>query len=196
MRSTPITDTSFMSIRKRGYKTTEVEALYRSIEDRFHALPAWSRSASPLIRRWKTITGNRVKVQGETDLHKGSSWVKGTPEYFDSVGTHLVMGRDSRRRMCWVRPGCRGEPGIRQAVFRNAQPRRHRFGGSGPAKTARMRSSASSRTPPTPPFTGKTTPCIRSLHSARRHRSDIPSRKTCRCMPERLWSKPAAALRL
>jgi len=44
------------------------------------------------------------------------------------------MAADSRRRMCWVRPGCRGEPGIRQAVFRNAQPRRHRFGGSGPGK--------------------------------------------------------------
>jgi hypothetical protein len=33
--------------------------------------------------------GTGVKVQGETDLHKGSSWVKGTPEYFDSVGTDL-----------------------------------------------------------------------------------------------------------
>src|SRR6202012_5135210 len=37
--------------------------------------------------------GTGMKVQGETDLHKGASWVKGTPEYFDSVGTHVVSGR-------------------------------------------------------------------------------------------------------
>ncbi len=37
--------------------------------------------------------GSGVKVQGEPDLNKGASWVKGTPEYFDSVGTRVVMGR-------------------------------------------------------------------------------------------------------
>ena len=38
----------------------------------------------------------RPKVQGEPDLNKGASWVKGTAEYFDSVGTHVVMGRGFR----------------------------------------------------------------------------------------------------
>ena len=37
--------------------------------------------------------GSGVKIQGEPDINKGASWVKGTPEYFDSVGTHVVMGR-------------------------------------------------------------------------------------------------------
>jgi len=77
-----------------GYKTTEVEALYRTVEDRFHALPGVVKvglcTYTPMEENnWST----GVKVQGENDLHKGSSWVKGTPEYFDSVGTHVVAGR-------------------------------------------------------------------------------------------------------
>jgi macrolide transport system ATP-binding/permease protein len=77
-----------------GYKTTEVEPLYRSIEDRFHALPGVMKvglsTYTPMeANNW----GTSVKIQGEADLHKGSSFVKGTSEYFDSVGTHVVMGR-------------------------------------------------------------------------------------------------------
>jgi predicted permease len=37
--------------------------------------------------------GSGIKVQGQPDLNKGASWVKGNAEYFDSVGTHVVMGR-------------------------------------------------------------------------------------------------------
>jgi predicted permease len=37
--------------------------------------------------------GTGVKIQGEPDPEKGASWVKGTAEYFDSVGTRVVMGR-------------------------------------------------------------------------------------------------------
>ena len=77
-----------------GYKTTEVEALYRTIEDRFHALRGVRRvGLSTYTPMEQNNWGTGVKVQGEQDLHKGASWVKGTPEYFDSVGTHLVMGR-------------------------------------------------------------------------------------------------------
>jgi predicted permease len=77
-----------------GYKTTEVEGLYRTIEDRFHQIAGVVKvglaTYTPMEQNnWST----GVKVQGETDLHKGASWVKGTPEYFDSVGTHVVMGR-------------------------------------------------------------------------------------------------------
>ena len=34
-----------------------------------------------------------IKVEGEPDINKGASFVKATPEYFDSVGTRVVMGR-------------------------------------------------------------------------------------------------------
>jgi macrolide transport system ATP-binding/permease protein len=37
--------------------------------------------------------GNSVRTQGEPDPHVGASFVKANAEYFDSVGTHVVMGR-------------------------------------------------------------------------------------------------------
>ncbi len=77
-----------------GYKNTEVEPLYQTIVDRFHAIPGVLKvglaTYTPMeANNW----GSGVKVQGEPDLNKGASWVKGTAEYFDSVGTHVVMGR-------------------------------------------------------------------------------------------------------
>jgi len=36
---------------------------------------------------------NGIQVQGQPDLNKGASVVRASPEYFDSVGTRLVMGR-------------------------------------------------------------------------------------------------------
>jgi len=34
-----------------------------------------------------------IQIQGMPDQDKGASWVKGNAEYFDSVGTHVLMGR-------------------------------------------------------------------------------------------------------
>jgi macrolide transport system ATP-binding/permease protein len=77
-----------------GYKNTEVEPLYQVIEDSFHAIPGVLKvglaTYTPMEQNnW----GSGVKIQGEPDLNKGASWVKATPEYFDSVGTHVVTGR-------------------------------------------------------------------------------------------------------
>jgi predicted permease len=82
-----------------GYATTQVEPLYRIIEDSFHALPGVVKvglaTYTPMEQNnW----GTDIKVQGEPDLNKGASWVKGNAEYFDSVGTHLVMGRGFREQ--------------------------------------------------------------------------------------------------
>ncbi len=109
-----------------GYKNTEVEPLYQTIVDRFHAIPGVLKvglaTYTPMEQNnW----GSGVKVQGEPDLNKGASWVKGTPEYFDSVGTHVVMGRGftvAGHAECAARR--RRQPGVRQAVLR--QPQSHR----------------------------------------------------------------------
>ena len=37
--------------------------------------------------------GNSIRVQGQPDLHDERLVVKANAEYFDSVGTHVVMGR-------------------------------------------------------------------------------------------------------
>jgi len=77
-----------------GYATTQVEALYRTVVDRFHALPGVLKvglaTYTPMEdNNWSSST----KIQGEPDLQKSASWVKATPDYFDAVGTHVVMGR-------------------------------------------------------------------------------------------------------
>ena len=77
-----------------GYSQTQVEALYRTIEEHFHALPGVVKvgiaTYTPMEdNNW----GNSIKVQGQPDFQHGASWVKGNAEFFDSVGTHVLMGR-------------------------------------------------------------------------------------------------------
>jgi predicted permease len=77
-----------------GYATTQVEPLYRTIEERFHAVPGVSKvgisTYTPMEDdNWSTD----MRVQGQPDLHTLASFVKGNAEYFDAVGTRVVMGR-------------------------------------------------------------------------------------------------------
>jgi predicted permease len=78
-----------------GYSQTQVEPLYRTIEDRFHMLPGVTKvglaTYTPMEdNNW----GTGVTVQGQPPVGGfGASYVKVTPEYFDSVGTRVVTGR-------------------------------------------------------------------------------------------------------
>jgi len=119
-----------------GYRNTEVEPLYQTIVDRFHAIPGVLKvglaTYTPMeANNW----GSGVKVQGEPDLNKGASWVKGTPEYFDSVGTHVVMGR----AFTW-QDTLNGAPvavvnqEFVNLFFGKRNPIGHRFGFSGPSQ--------------------------------------------------------------
>ena len=77
-----------------GYATTQVEALYRVIEDRFHALPGIVKvSLATYTPMEDNNWSNGIQVEGQPDLKRGASFVKVTPEYFDSVGTKVVLGR-------------------------------------------------------------------------------------------------------
>jgi predicted permease len=77
-----------------GYAPTHLEALYRTMEDRFHAVPGVMKVGISLYtpmedNNWST----GIQVQGKPDPHAGASVVKANAEYFDSVGTRVVMGR-------------------------------------------------------------------------------------------------------
>ncbi len=78
-----------------GYSQTQVEALYRTIEERFHMLPGVTRvglaTYTPMEdNNW----GTGVAVQGQPPVGGfGASFVKVNAEFFDSVGTRVVMGR-------------------------------------------------------------------------------------------------------
>jgi macrolide transport system ATP-binding/permease protein len=79
--------------------------------------------------------GQGVKIQGEPDLHKGSSWVKGTAEYFDSVGTHVLMGRGFKPTDTLSAPSVAvvNQEFVKQ-FFANRNPIGHRFGSPKPGK--------------------------------------------------------------
>ncbi len=77
-----------------GYSQTQLEALYRTMEQRFHSLPGVTKvgisSYTPMEdNQW----GTGVQIQGQPYLNMIASIVKANAEYFDSVGTRVVMGR-------------------------------------------------------------------------------------------------------
>ena len=122
-----------------GYKNTEVEPLYQTIVDRFHSIPGVLKvglaTYTPMEQNnW----GSGVKVQGEQDINKGASWVKGTPEYFDSVGTHVVMGRGFQLQDTLDAPPVAvvNQEFVKQ-FFGKRNPIGHHFGFSGPGQAGR-----------------------------------------------------------
>ena len=119
-----------------GYKNTEVEPLYQTIVDRFHAIPGVLKvGLATYTPMEENNWGSGVKVQGEPDLNKGASWVKGTPEYFDSVGTHVVMGRGFTSQDTLNAPPVAvvNQEFVKQ-FFGKRNPIGHRFGFSGPGQ--------------------------------------------------------------
>ncbi|MDX6464703.1 MAG: hypothetical protein QOE55_8400 [Acidobacteriaceae bacterium] len=116
-----------------GYKNTEVEPLYQIIVDRFHQLPGvLNVGLSTYTPMEENNWGSGVKVHGDPDLNKGASWVKGTSEYFDSVGTHVVMGRGFTTQDTLNSPPVAvvNQEFVKQ-FFGKRNPIGHRFGHSG-----------------------------------------------------------------
>ena len=119
-----------------GYKNTEVEPLYQTVVDRFHAIPGVVKvGLATYTPMEENNWSSGVKVQGEPDINKGASWVKGTAEYFDSVGTHVVMGRGFRLQDTLNGPPVAvvNQEFVKQ-FFDNRNPIGHRFGFSGPGQ--------------------------------------------------------------
>src|SRR6202167_4283833 len=119
-----------------GYKNTEVEPLYKTIVDRFHALPGVVKvGLATYTPMEENNWGSGVKIQGEPDPEKGASWVKGTAEYFDSVGTRVVMGRGfSTKDTLMAPPVAVVNREFVKQFFGARNPIGHRFGFPGPGK--------------------------------------------------------------
>jgi len=122
-----------------GYKNTEVELLYQTIVDRFHAIPGVLKvGLATYTPMEENNWGSGVKVQGDPDLNKNASWVKGTAEYFDSVGTHVVMGRGFTPQDTLNAPPVAvvNQEFVKQ-FFGKRNPLGHRFGSAGPGRPGR-----------------------------------------------------------
>jgi macrolide transport system ATP-binding/permease protein len=77
-----------------GYSQRQLEALYRMTEDRFHEIPGIVKVGISLYTAMEDNNwGNGIQVEGQPNLNVGASFVKANAEYFDSVGTRVVMGR-------------------------------------------------------------------------------------------------------
>jgi predicted permease len=83
-----------MNPQTAGYGQRQVGDLYRTIEERFHALPGVDKVG---ISSYTPMEDNNnswnVHVQGKPDPRLSASFIKANPEYFDSVGTKVVRGR-------------------------------------------------------------------------------------------------------
>jgi predicted permease len=77
-----------------GYTATQLEPLYRTIEARFHAIPGVKNvGLSTYTPMEDNNWGEGVQIQGKPAINAGASDVMVSPEYFDTVGTHVIMGR-------------------------------------------------------------------------------------------------------
>ncbi len=77
-----------------GYSQLQLGQLYRSIEDQFHAIPGVQKvGISSYTPMEDNNNGFDVQVEGRPELDLQSSNIRVSPEYFDSVGTRVLMGR-------------------------------------------------------------------------------------------------------
>lgn len=77
-----------------GYSQTQLADLYRSIEDQFHAIPGVEKvglcSYTPME---DNNNGTDIRIEGRPELELQTSDIRVGPEYFDSVGTRVLIGR-------------------------------------------------------------------------------------------------------
>ena len=124
-----------------GYQANQLEALYRTIEERFHALPGVKNVG---ISLYTPLDGNNsdnsVQIQGQPEpapnAEMSASFVKANAEYFDAIGQRVMMGRGISERDT---PSAPGVAVVNQAFvkefFKNANPLGQHFGATGPVST-------------------------------------------------------------
>jgi len=83
-----------MNPQAAGYSQRQLGELYRSIDDQFHAIPGVERVGIASYTPMEDNNNARdVKIEGRPELSLRSSFIRVGPQYFDSVGTHVLMGR-------------------------------------------------------------------------------------------------------
>jgi macrolide transport system ATP-binding/permease protein len=118
-----------------GYSQTQVEQLYHTMEAQFHALPGVVKVGISLYTPMEDNNwSNSMQVQGQPDLNKSASFVKGNAEYFDSVGTRVVMGRGFTPQDTMSAPPVAvvNKEFVKQFFKPGENPIGHRIGSPGP----------------------------------------------------------------
>jgi hypothetical protein len=102
-----------------GYSQTQVEALYRTMEERFHAMPGVVKvGISNYTPMEDDNWSNSIGVQGQPDPHGSASFVKGECGVFRFGGNAGGDGaRDRRAGYFDGAAGGGGESGVCEDVF-------------------------------------------------------------------------------
>jgi macrolide transport system ATP-binding/permease protein len=122
------------SMQAAGYATTDLEALYHRIEERFHAVPSMMKvglaSYTPME---DNNNGWGVQIQGRPYTNQGASFIKANAEYFDSVGTLVVMGRGITSQDTPAAPSVAivNRSFVKKFFAADENPIGHRFGSPG-----------------------------------------------------------------
>jgi predicted permease len=86
-----------MNPQAAGYAQTQVEVLYQTMQARFHAIPGVQNvGISSYTPMEDNNNGWSVQIAGKPNKNAGASFIKANAEYFDSVGTQVLMGRGIR----------------------------------------------------------------------------------------------------
>ncbi len=118
-----------------GYKVAELEALARTMEEKFHAVPGVVKVGLSTYTPMEADDEDwGVQIQGQPWLNTGASFVKANAEYFDSVGTHLLMGRGIRPQDTSTAPlvAVVNQTFVKTFFKPGDRPIGHRFGPPGP----------------------------------------------------------------
>ena len=77
-----------------GLKNENIPVLYRTLEDRFHAIPGVVKvGVSTFTPMEGNDDGYSIQLVGQTNVYRDATNMVVNPEYFDSVGTRVLMGR-------------------------------------------------------------------------------------------------------
>src|SRR5580693_3011070 len=121
-----------------GYPQTQLEALYRTMEERFHTLPGVVKVG---IASYTPMEDNNngwgVQVQGQPYLNAEASVIRANAEYFDSVGTRVVMGRgiDVRDTPATTTVAVVNQTFVKDLFKPGENPIGQHFGSPGPSST-------------------------------------------------------------
>ncbi|HEY1946778.1 MAG TPA: ABC transporter permease [Bryobacteraceae bacterium] len=77
-----------------GYLPSQVGGLYRTIEQRFHAVTGVLKAGISSVTPMEAHNNNDpIQIQGQPNPHKMAGWDRVNAEYLDAVGTRVIRGR-------------------------------------------------------------------------------------------------------
>jgi macrolide transport system ATP-binding/permease protein len=106
------------------------------MEERLHSLPGVTKVGISSYAPMEEYNDSwSAQVQGKPDLHLTAAYVRANAEYFDSVGTHVVMGRGIRATDTSTAPvvAVVNESFVKQFFKPGENPIGHRLGSPGSA---------------------------------------------------------------